>query len=84
MSILAVSNQMYSKMITTTRKRKSEALTKDEFSALKQYAKGFNTTIDCAESIGINRNVLDRVLIVGSGSPSTVVKIRTALTALIK
>lgn len=71
-------------MITSTRKRKSEALTKDEFAALKQYAKGFTTTIDCAESIGINRNVLDRVLIVGSGSPDTIEKIRTTLTATAK
>lgn len=62
-----------------TSKRKSEALTKDEFTALKQFAKGFRTAVECAEVIGISRVVLDRILIVGSGSPETVEKIRTAI-----
>lgn len=64
-----------------TSKRKSEALTKEEFTALKQFAKGFRTGVECAEVIGISRVVLDRILIVGSGSPETVNKIRTALKA---
>jgi hypothetical protein len=64
-----------------TSKRKSEALTKDEFTALKQFAKGFRTVVECAEAIGISRVVLDRILIVGSGSPETVEKIRAALPA---
>lgn len=62
-----------------TSKRKSEALTKDEFAALKQFSKGFRTGVECAEVIGIHRAVLDRILIVGSGSPETVEKIRAAL-----
>lgn len=63
-------------MNTMVRKRKSVALTTTEFSALKKYAKGFRTGIECAESIGIDRNVLDRVLLVGSGSPETIEKIK--------
>jgi hypothetical protein len=63
----------------TTSKRKSEALTKVEFTALKQFAKGFRTGVECAEALGISRVVLDRILIVGSGSPDTVTKIKAAL-----
>jgi len=66
-------------MSSTTTKRKSEALTRDEMTALKQFAKGFRTTVECAEAIGIHRAVLDRVLIVGSGAPETVEKIRAAI-----
>lgn len=62
-----------------TSKRKSEALTTDEFTALKQFASGFRTVVECAEIIGISRVVLDRILIVGSGSPVTATKIRAAL-----
>lgn len=64
-----------------TSKRKSEALTKDEFTALKQFAKGFRTVVECAEVIGVHRVVLDRILIVGSASPETAAKIRAALAA---
>jgi hypothetical protein len=68
-------------MSVGTTKRKSIALTQDEFASLKKYAEQFNTGIECAESIGIHRNVLDRVLIVGSGSPETIYKIRLILRA---
>lgn len=68
-------------MTTTTTKRKSVALTSDELSALKKFAKGYRTTVECADAIGIHRAVLDRVLIVGSGSPETIQKIRTAIAA---
>lgn len=66
-------------MSVATTKRKSVALTSEEFVSLKNYAKQFNTGIECAENIGIHRNVLDRVLIVGSGSPETIDKIRLVL-----
>lgn len=63
-----------------TSKRKSEALTKDEFASLKKFAKSFRTIVECAETIGISREVLDRLLVVGSGSPATIEKVRSALT----
>lgn len=66
-------------MSVGTTKRKSIALTTEEFASLKDYAQKFNTGIECAENIGIHRNVLDRVLIVGSGSPETIDKIRLVL-----
>lgn len=62
-------------------KRKSIALTSEEFASLKKYAKQFNTAVECAESIGIHRNVLDRILLAGSGSPDSVEKIKAALLA---
>jgi predicted DNA-binding protein (UPF0251 family) len=67
-------------MTTGTSKRKSEALTKEEFTALKQYAKKFRTGVECAETIGIHRAVLDRVLLAGSGAPETIEKIRIVIT----
>jgi DNA-binding phage protein len=63
-----------------TSKRKSEALTKEEFSSLKKFTKGFRTVVECAETIGISREVLDRLLVVGSGSPVTIDKVRSALS----
>jgi DNA-binding phage protein len=63
-----------------TSKRKSEALTKDEYSSLKKYTKSFRTVVECAEAIGISREVLDRLLVVGSGSPVTIEKVRSALS----
>lgn len=66
-------------MNATTSKRKSVALTKEEMTALKQFAKTFRTGVECAEAIGIHRNILDRVLLVGSGSPETIEKIRLAI-----
>jgi len=65
----------------TTSSRKSEKLTAEEKKALKQYRKGYDTEVDCAVSIGIDRLVLNRVLLIGSASPATVEKIRTALAA---
>jgi hypothetical protein len=64
--------------------RKSERLTTDEKKALKQYRKGFITEVDCAVSIGIDRLVLNRVLLIGSASPATIEKIRAALAATAK
>lgn len=63
----------------TPRRKRSEPLTQDEFNALKKYRKSFHTQLDCAEAIGIRRELLNRVLIVGSSSPETVEKIRLAL-----
>lgn len=64
---------------TITKSRKSEKLTPEERKALKQYRKGFDTEVDCAVAIGIDRLVLNRVLLIGSASPATVEKIRAAL-----
>jgi hypothetical protein len=35
--------------------------------------------VDCAVTIGVDRLVLNRVLLIGSASPATVEKIRTVL-----
>ena len=62
-------------------KRKSIRLTKEQEKALKKYVAGFNKVVEAAEAINIHRNVLDLVLIKGSGSPETIVKILKALQA---
>jgi hypothetical protein len=61
------------------RKRKSVQLSKEEVAGLKKYRRGFNTVTECAISIGIDRNVLDRVLLTSSGAPETIEKIKAAL-----
>jgi hypothetical protein len=67
-------------MSTYTTSKKSEKLTAEEKKALKQYRKEFDTEVDCAVSIGIDRLVLNRVLLIGSASPATVEKIRSVLS----
>lgn len=66
---------------TVTGSRKSVKLTKEELKALKAYRKGFDTEVECALSIGIDRLVLNRVQLVGSGSQITIEKIRIAIKA---
>lgn len=66
--------------IISTRRRRSEALTNDEFKALKKYINSCPTLIDAAESIGIKRQVLERVKIIGSGSPETIQAIREKIS----
>jgi len=61
------------------RRRKSVSLTKDEWNGLKKYRKGFNTEIECALSIGVDRNVLNNVLLKGTGAPDSIEKIRAKL-----
>lgn len=58
---------------------KSVELTKSELKSLKEYRKRFYTEVDCAVSIGIDRLVLNRVMLVGSGAPKSIEKIRLAL-----
>lgn len=62
-------------------RRKSVKLEKTEWSALKQYRKKFDTEVECALSIGVDRLVLNRVLLKGSGSPETIEKIRVVIQA---
>lgn len=64
---------------TITRSRKSEKLTAEERKTLKLYRKEFDTEVDCAVSIGIDRLVLNRLMLTGSASPATIGKVRTAI-----
>lgn len=61
------------------KKPKSVPLTRAELKALKNYRKGFEKEVDCAASIGIDRMVLNRVIMVGSGSPDSIAKIKKVL-----
>lgn len=62
------------------KKRRSVKLSADEQKNLKSFCKAFDTTTEAAEAIGISREVLIRVTILGSGSPETIEKIRAVIT----
>jgi len=59
--------------------KRSIKLSKDEVKALKNFCKNFQTEVDCALAIGIDRNVLARVRMIGSGSEVTISRIRESL-----
>lgn len=65
--------------ITERKNRKRDVLTKDEHRALIKYVRSFPSVVDCAFVIGIHRNVLDLVMIRGSGSPNTIRLVREKL-----
>lgn len=70
---------MSTALANSFKKPKSVPLTRDELKALKSYRKEFEKEVDCAASIGIDRMVLNRVLLVGSGSPDSIEKIKAAV-----
>jgi len=63
---------------------KSASLTKDEQKELKKFRKLFGSEERCANHIGIGRSALNRILIVGSGNPQNIEKIRGALKAQVQ
>ena len=69
------------KIMETVANKKSVALTRLEKKALKEYRKQFITDVACAGAIGIDRNVLIRVLMAGSAAPETIEKIRSVIAA---
>lgn len=70
---------MSTALANSFKKPKSVSLTRQELKALKEYRKGFEKEVDCAASIGIDRMVLNRVILVGSGSPDSIEKIKAAI-----
>ena len=67
-------------MEAVIKRRKSVVLTKDEWKALKGVVKKYPTAVECAEAIGINRQVLERVMVLGRGSVETIEKVRALLS----
>lgn len=65
----------------TPKRRKSVLLTKQEHKSLKDFRKTFNTSVECSEALGIDRAVMERVLLVGSGSPETIEKIKLVISS---
>ncbi len=61
------------------RKRKSEALSKEEHKVFTKYFNSFPTKIDAQFAIGVSRLVLDMVALRGSGSTDTINAIRRKL-----
>lgn len=66
-------------METMESKRKSVALTKEDWKGLKSYRAKFLSSVECAEAIGIERGPLDRVLLLGRGAPYTIDRIKKAI-----
>lgn len=64
---------------TIARVRKSEKLTAQEKKQLVKWVEEQPTKLDAADTIGIHRTTLDRVLANGSGSPENIAKIRNAI-----
>lgn len=67
------------KITESPKRRKSVLLTKEEHKALKDFRKSFITGVECAEAIEIDPSVLQRILLVGSGSPRNISKIKAIL-----
>lgn len=74
--------QIYNNMDTegtVKKRRKSVVLAATELRRLKKFREKFNTAVECSEALGIDRAVMLRVLLVGSGSPETIEKIRAVV-----
>jgi hypothetical protein len=58
------------------RKRKSEQMTPEERRAFRKWVGEQPTKIDAAAALPVSIGTLDRLLILGSGSPETIQKVR--------
>lgn len=65
--------------LPTKIRRRSVRLAPEEIISLKKLHKKYPTQTEVAELIGISREVLNRVMLVKSGSSETIEKIRTTL-----
>lgn len=73
---------MSTELAASFKQPKSVPLTRDELKALKNYRKGFEKEVDCAASIGVDRLVLNRIIMVGSGSPRSIERVRAVLSSV--
>lgn len=62
------------------RDRRSEKLTNIEFAQFKKWVKSFDVKVEASEALRITRQAVDRILLTGSASPSTIIKIRKAIS----
>lgn len=69
-------------MNTETKIRKSIRLSPEEWKALKRYRKEFESELDCAKAMGIERSTLNRTILLGSASEPTIKALREILDAL--
>lgn len=63
--------------------KKSAPLTPTEQEKLASYRKMFGSEAECAKSFNIGRSALNRILIVGSGHPDNIKKIRKKLIGIV-
>lgn len=64
------------------KKAKSVPLTAEELQSLREYRNGFDSEVACALSLGVDRLVLNRVMLVGSGSQDYIKKIRRKIAKM--
>lgn len=62
------------------RRRKSEALTPEEFKKFKAYVSSFRFKIDCMEALDMTMPTLNRILLGGTGRPDSIQKIREVIS----
>lgn len=67
---------------TKTTNRRSVVLKPEEHKQLKRYIRGFNTMTEAAESLNVSRQVLERIQLVGSGSPVNIEIIRSKVITI--
>lgn len=58
-----------------TQTRKSVELSQDEMNAFKKWLKAQPSKFEAAETLGVNRNTLDRIILLKSCSAETKVKL---------
>lgn len=63
-----------------TKNRKSVKMTADEKRLFKKWVDKQETKLDAAEELGVAPNTLDRILLAGSGKPSTIEKVREKIS----
>lgn len=71
---------MQNTRIPIERKRRSEALTKEEQRLFVKLYNSFATKADAEYTIGLKRQILDMVALKGSASPESIQVIREALS----
>jgi predicted DNA-binding protein (UPF0251 family) len=57
------------------KQRKSASLSAEQLKAFKAKVKKAKTVVACAEEMGISRQVVDRILLKGQGSPASIEKV---------
>ncbi len=62
-----------------TQTRKSVEINKDEMQAFKKWLKAQPSKVEAAEMLGVNRNTLDRILLLKSCSVDTKAKIDSTI-----
>ena len=69
--------------MTTTRNKRSEEMTKEEFISFLKWVNRFPTKVDASEALGVTRITLDNLINKSSGKPETIAKVRNEISQLV-